>query len=51
MHAFFAGDQVSTNILSYVGDEKLNPSAKKNFTEFAQSLSAIQDYRNAQVLV
>lgn len=43
------GDQITKDVLTYVGEEKLNPSAKKHFTEFAQNLSAIQDYRNAQV--
>lgn len=45
----FSGDQVSKDMLSYVQNETLNPSAKEYFTEFAQNLSAIQDYRNAQV--
>lgn len=43
------GDQISKDLVSYVEGETLNPSAKKHFTEFAQELSAIQDYRNAQV--
>ncbi|WAR13155.1 FA92A-like protein [Mya arenaria] len=43
------GDQVSKDMMAYVEGETLNPSAKKQYTEFSQNLAAIQDYRNAQV--
>ena len=37
------------DVLSYVEGETLNPSSKQNLSEFAHTLSAVQDYRNAQV--
>ncbi|XP_045192846.2 CBY1-interacting BAR domain-containing protein 1-like [Mercenaria mercenaria] len=43
------GDQISKDMISYVEGETLNPSSKEYFSEFAHNLSAIQDYRNAQV--
>ncbi|KAH3772436.1 CBY1-interacting BAR domain-containing protein 1-B-like [Dreissena polymorpha] len=43
------GDQITKDLMTYIEGETLNPSSNKYFTEFAQNLSAIQDYRNAQV--
>lgn len=48
---FLSGDQISKDLMSYVEKETLNPSSKKYFSQFAQELSAIQDYRNAEVYI
>ena len=46
----FPGDQVCKDVLSYLEGETLNPSSKENLSEFAHTFSAVQDYRNAEVL-
>jgi len=46
-----AGDQICKDVHTYMEGETLNPSAKKHFTEFSHNLAAIQDYRNAQVII
>lgn len=43
------GDELSKQISSYVETEVLNPSSKEQLTLFAETLSTIQDYRQAQV--
>ncbi|KAL8588663.1 hypothetical protein ACOMHN_001980 [Nucella lapillus] len=43
------GDQLCREIAEYAEYEKWNPSLRKGMTHFAESLSAVQDYREAQV--
>ncbi|XP_029647064.1 protein FAM92A isoform X2 [Octopus sinensis] len=43
------GDEISQLIVKYVDKETLNPSSKKCLTTFAENLSTIQDYRQAEV--
>ncbi|KAK7454692.1 hypothetical protein BaRGS_00039558, partial [Batillaria attramentaria] len=43
------GDQLSRDIAEYAEYEKWNPSLREGLTHFAESLSAVQDYREAQV--
>ncbi|XP_076470346.1 CBY1-interacting BAR domain-containing protein 1-like [Babylonia areolata] len=43
------GDLLCREIAEYAEYEKWNPSLRKGMTQFAESLSAVQDYREAQV--
>ncbi|ESO85072.1 hypothetical protein LOTGIDRAFT_221535, partial [Lottia gigantea] len=43
------GDLLAKEIVNYAEYEKINPTLKKGLTSFAEHLSAVQDYRQAEV--
>ncbi|XP_067651562.1 CBY1-interacting BAR domain-containing protein 1-like [Haliotis asinina] len=43
------GDQMAKDLVNYAEYETMSLTLKKGFTHFAENLSAIQDYREAQV--
>ena len=46
---FITGDELCREIANYAEREKWNPTLRDGMTHFAESLSAVQDYREAQV--
>ena len=44
-----AGDLLCRGIAEYAEYEKWNPTLREGMTHFAEILSAVQDYREAQV--
>ncbi|XP_013396523.1 protein FAM92A [Lingula anatina] len=43
------GDEVCKSVMDYAINSTLNGTSKTGLTQFAEYLSAVQDYRNAQV--
>lgn len=44
-----SGDQMAKDLVNYAEYETMSLTLKKGFTHFAENLSTIQDYREAQV--
>lgn len=53
MFEFFVclGDEMSKCLFEYAEYEKWNPTLRNGLMQFVESLSAVQDYREAQVLL
>jgi hypothetical protein len=44
-----SGDEISKSLITYTETESLNHTYKIGITKFAENLSAVQDYRQAEV--
>ena len=48
---FLSGDLLAKQLMDYAEYEKWNPSLSAGMLKFAENVSAVQDYREAQVLI